>query len=200
MSDFWTRRRAAARAETVEEERAQQARERSAAEAGKTDEELLAELDLPHPDTLDLEADFAAFMREAVPQRLKSMALRRLWRLKPVLANLDGLVDYGEDYTDAATCVPNLATDYQVGKGLRAHVEHLEEIARRALAAEGDAEEVEESPRVAEAVDIDASRSADEVEALDQSGAPDETAPEADLQSDPTRHRMTFRFEDSATT
>ena len=44
------------------------------------------------------------------------MALRRLWKVNPVLANVDGLVEYGEDFTDSATVVENLQTTYQVGK------------------------------------------------------------------------------------
>ncbi len=41
-----------------------------------------------------------------------------LWRSNPTLANLDGLIDYGDDYTNAATVVPNLKTLYRVGKGM----------------------------------------------------------------------------------
>ncbi len=83
----------------------------------KTDEELLAELDLPDPDTLSPGDDFSAFMRTRVPERLRRRALRVLWRSNPVLANLDGMVDYGEDFTDSATVVENLQTVYEVGKG-----------------------------------------------------------------------------------
>ncbi len=89
-----------------------------AEDAGLTDEELLEKLGLPDPDSLKAGDDFAAFMARAVPERLRSRALRRLWLTNPVLANLDQLVDYGEDYTDAATVVENLQTAYRVGKGL----------------------------------------------------------------------------------
>jgi hypothetical protein len=41
-----------------------------------------------------------------------------LWRSDPVLANLDGLIDHGEDYTDAAMVPDTLKTAYQVGKGI----------------------------------------------------------------------------------
>ncbi|MEC9196532.1 MAG: DUF3306 domain-containing protein [Pseudomonadota bacterium] len=129
---FWSRRKAAVRAEEEAEALAVQQRaeaeaaaERAKVEAEKTDEELLAELGLPDPDTLVQGDDFSAFMKNAVPERLRRRALRTLWRSNPVLANLDGLVDHGEDYTNAAT-VPNvLNTTYQVGKGLLAHVEAL---------------------------------------------------------------------------
>ncbi len=90
-----------------------------------SDEEALQRLGLPHPDALQRGDDFKVFLQAAVPQRLKRLALRRLWAVNPLLANLDGLVDYAEDYTDAATVVPGLVTGYRVGKGMVAHVERL---------------------------------------------------------------------------
>ncbi|MGR3502593.1 DUF3306 domain-containing protein [Pseudaestuariivita sp.] len=122
---FWERRKAAVAAEEAAVVAEAKAAELEAIEAEKSDEELLEELGLPDPDTLEDEGDFKAFMGDAVPQRLKTRALRKLWRLNPVLANVDGLVDYGEDFTDAATVVENLQTAYQVGKGMLAHVEEL---------------------------------------------------------------------------
>ena len=74
--------------------------------------------DLPDIETLDETSDFSAFLREGVPEELQRRALRKLWRTDPVLANLDGLVDYGEDFTDAALVVDNLKTAYKVGRGL----------------------------------------------------------------------------------
>jgi len=82
-----------------------------------TDEEILAELDLPDPDTMKDSDDFSAFMQARVPEQLRRRALRVLWRSNPVLANLDGMVDYGEDFTDSATVIENMQTVYEVGKG-----------------------------------------------------------------------------------
>jgi hypothetical protein len=45
--------------------------------------------------------------------------------LNPVLANVDGLVDYGQDFTDNAMVVEGLQTAYQVGKGMLSHLEKL---------------------------------------------------------------------------
>jgi hypothetical protein len=73
--------------------------------------------ELPDVESLSEESDFAAFMREGVPDELRQRALRRLWRLNPVFANLDGLNDYDLDYTDAATVVKNLKSAWQVGRG-----------------------------------------------------------------------------------
>jgi len=83
----------------------------------RPDEEVLAELDLPDPDTLKPGDNFAAFMARTVPARIRNRALRKLWISDPVLANLDELIDYGDDFTDAAMVIENLQTGYQVGKG-----------------------------------------------------------------------------------
>jgi hypothetical protein len=131
---FWSRRRAAVQAEAEAEEKARRRAleaEREAEQARaieeKTDEELLVELNLPDPDSMKPGDDFSAFMKEVVPDRLRRRALRRLWTSDPALANLDMLVEYGEDYTDSATVVANLQTAYQVGKGMMAHVEKMAE-------------------------------------------------------------------------
>ena len=129
--DFWARRRAGVAAE-AEGEEAQELADVAATEeaqlAARTDEESLAELDLPEPEALESPDQVRDFLNSAVPQRLKTRALRRLWRLNPVLANIDGLVDYGEDYTDAAMIIENMQTVYQVGKGmLTAFVEEEDE-------------------------------------------------------------------------
>ena len=141
-ADFWSRRRAAVQAEAEAEaaalraaEEAQAAAERARAEAEKTDEDLLEELGLPDPDTLQPGDDFSAFMQKAVPERLRRRALRRLWTSNPVLANLDGLTEYSEDFTDAATVLPDLRTAYEVGRGMYEHVRTL-----AAQALEEDAE------------------------------------------------------------
>ncbi len=142
--DLWSRRKAAVLAE---EQAAQQAIEAEAAEAElaeleqQDDAEILASLDLPDPDTLKLGDDVRGFMSRAVPDRLRRRALRSLWRLNPVLANIDGLVDYGEDFTDAACVIENMQTTYQVGKGMLAHVEEMERQAAEAAAQEAATQE-----------------------------------------------------------
>ena len=83
-------------------------------EAGR--EKLIAAL--PDIDTLEESSDFTVFLQSGVPEALRRRALRKLWRLNPVFANLDGLNDYDEDFTDAATVIEGLKTLYQVGKGM----------------------------------------------------------------------------------
>lgn len=75
--------------------------------------------DLPRPEELTEESDLSGFFSPEVSEAVRNLALRRLWRLNPVFANVDGLVDYGEDFTDAATVVANMKSAYQVGKGYR---------------------------------------------------------------------------------
>ncbi|GGH30927.1 Protein of unknown function [Cribrihabitans marinus] len=143
-SDFWSRRRASVAAEQEAEHAAlaaEQAEAERAALADRSDAEILEELDLPDPDSLQPGDDVSGFMARAVPDRLRRRALRRLWRLNPVLANVDGLVDYGGDYTDAACMIENLQTAYQVGRGMLAHAETL---ARQEEAAEVAAAEPED--------------------------------------------------------
>lgn len=137
--DFWSSRRAKVQAEEAAQaaddaalaSQAQtDARESDAAE--KTDEDLLAELDLPDPDSLVMGDDLTAFMRKEVPERLRRRALRRFWRTNPVLACLDGLNDYDGDFTNAATDAPGVATAYRVGKGMLHHIETLAREAEQA--------------------------------------------------------------------
>ncbi|WP_171121154.1 MULTISPECIES: DUF3306 domain-containing protein [unclassified Ruegeria] len=188
--DFWSRRKAAVQAEVdaellTAEEQAISAQKAELEE--KTDAEILAEFNLPDPDQLQAGDDVSGFMAKAVPDRLRRRALRRLWRLNPVLANVDGLVDYGEDYTDAACVIENLQTAYQVGKGMLAHVEAL---AAQAEADEAEADESEaEEPQIeleeTDTPDAEPVLMAAEIE-LDE---PDE------VELAPAPRRMKFEFE-----
>ena len=140
--DRWSRRRAAVQAEAEAEARSQEqavVAERQAELAEKTDAEILAELDLPDPETLQPGDDFSGFMQAAVPERLRKLALRRLWRSNPVLANVDNLVDYGEDFTKEGALGVAVKTAYQVGKGMLKHVEEMELQAAREDVQQDDA-------------------------------------------------------------
>ena len=115
----WSERKLKARAEPDQEPVVEEAPDAGLPEPGepKSEAEVLEELGLPDPDTLVKGDDFSAFMKNAVPSALRNRALRRLWLTDPVLANLDGLNDYEQDFTAAATVVPNLKTAYRVGLG-----------------------------------------------------------------------------------
>lgn len=68
-------------------------------------------------ESLDYDSDYTQFMQKDVPDAVRRRALRALWQSDPILANLDGLNDYDEDFTDAALAVDVLKTAYQVGRG-----------------------------------------------------------------------------------
>ncbi|PTB95899.1 DUF3306 domain-containing protein, partial [Marinobacter sp. Z-F4-2] len=65
--------------------------------------ELLEKYGLPDPENIQLGTDITGFMRKEIPEFLRRKALRGLWKSNPVLAVLDGLNDYDEDYTLAST-------------------------------------------------------------------------------------------------
>ena len=73
--------------------------------------------DLPALDTLNADSDFTKFLRTDVPPILKKAALRKLWTSDPVLANVDGLNDYDEDFAKMGLGKA-VKTAYQVGKGM----------------------------------------------------------------------------------
>ncbi len=54
--------------------------------------------DLPDVEDLDADSDFTPFMQAGVPESIQRLALRKLWQSNPILANLDGLNDYDEDF------------------------------------------------------------------------------------------------------
>ena len=154
--DFWSRRKQAVDAEAKNElEKQLAAEEDKATEAieVQTDEKILEELGLQDPDTLQAGDDFSAFMAKAVPTRLRNRALRKLWLSNPALANLDALLDYGEDFTTNADAVEVIQTSYQVGKGLLAHVQEME----RQEEVKLQAQTVEEAPQVEEDIEEQAS-------------------------------------------
>ena len=82
-----------------------------------TDDELLAKYELEDPETIEDEAKLDAFLEGKFPDRIRQMALRRMWRLNPMFRFADEMVEYGENYTDAATVIDGMTTAYQVGKG-----------------------------------------------------------------------------------
>jgi len=205
-TDFWSARRARVAEEEealreVESEKAQA--QLNEAQEEKSDEEILLEHNLPDPDNLTADDNVAGFMAKSVPERLRRRALRRFWRLNPILANVDGLVDYGENYTDAATVVENLMSTYQVGKGMLAHVEYLAELAKKKEdEAELELAEAEES--LEEETPNDMSLTASEDEISDQVCHEDqfitpEAVKEDNIGEAPLKpRRMRFRFASNA--
>ncbi len=74
--------------------------------------------DLPPLDSLTRDSDFRPFMRPGVPEALRNQALRKLWKSDPVYANLDGLLEYGEDFAEPFRLAGAVATVYRVLEGM----------------------------------------------------------------------------------
>ena len=125
----WSRRKRDAGGISEEAEPAPSlAEEAPPVEVPEEDEaKLLARLGLKHPDEMGPGDDFAAFLKAAVPQHLKTLALRRLWRSNPTLACLDGLNDYDGDFTGTGVPAGGLKTSYQVGRGLLRQIAEVAE-------------------------------------------------------------------------
>ncbi len=99
--------------ETLDTDGGHEGKESPEGEAG--DPEVVARL--PDIDGMDDSSDFSVFLQAGVPEALRRRALRKLWGVNPVLANLDGLNDYDEDYTQLNVWGRGMKTLYRVGKG-----------------------------------------------------------------------------------
>ncbi len=178
---FWDRRRAGVKAEAqalaVEPVEVME-------EAPQTDAEVLEVLEalgLPDPDSMGAGDDFTAFMVKAVPQHLRNRALRKLWRSNPVLACVDGLNDYDDDYLTGSTGNGPIKTAYQVGKGMLYHVERMARLKEMA-------EEVPEEVPMAVEEEV--------VAAVEPEPVPDAAPEETNDEMSPAPRRMVFTFEE----
>ncbi len=193
MSDFWSRRRQSVEAEEQAEAEAAAAREDEATQAELADlddSEILERLGLPDPDSIGPGDDVAAFMAKAVPRHIRNRALRKLWVSNPVLANLDGLADYNEDFTGNGLNGKVLKTTYEVGKGLAAHVKKMAE----AEEAQKDQEKHYEIRDVSDqsSGEKNVAESLGNVESL--VGIPSDS--DLDGEEEPVRPRIRFSFEE----
>ncbi len=139
------------------------------------DPEVVAQL--PDLDSLDDTTDFTVFLKEGVPDVIRRTALRKLWRVNPVLANLDGLNDYDEDYTVSEALVKGLKTVYEAGKG------YLDE--DETAAPEGEAAEAETATQEGEAAEAEAGEVPAATEASQDRERDSERVAEADRPAQP---------------
>lgn len=86
----------------------------------QSDTEMLEKWKLPDPTDVHDEDKLDDFFKEGIPDRLKQLAMRRLWKINPFFGRVDEMVEYGEDYTDAATVIEGMKSAYEVGKGYTA--------------------------------------------------------------------------------
>jgi hypothetical protein len=133
-------------------------------EVDAVDKPVLTDADMPDIASLNEDSDFSGFMSAGVSDKLRNLALRKLFKA-PVFNIRDGLDEYDEDYTyfeklgDIVTC------------DMKHQIEMQEQKLREAQAAEAEAAEQEE---IAEIED-------DDMEAIESS----EDEAEAELHEQP---------------
>jgi hypothetical protein len=163
--------------------------------------DVLEKYGLPDPDAIELGTDITGFMRKEIPELLRRRALRSLWKSNPVLAVLDGLNDYDEDFTSAASATGAVKTLYKVGQGL---IDRTKKAGEQADKERGDSitEHTEQAetavtmapPEPAEA--IEESESDFEEVASDTAGHTQPVVTKTGEESTP-RYRPRMRFGDS---
>lgn len=118
-------------------------------------------------ESLTYESDYNLFLKPGVPADLRGRALRKLWRSNPLLANLDGLNDYDEDFTTPRGAAQTaIKTAWRVGQGF------LEETEVQRPGAKTEAAAPETEPAETEPADSQA-----RPEASTSLRAPDDSAP-----------------------
>ena len=107
-------------------------------------------------ESLNYASDYTQFMKKGVPEVVRRRALSMLWQSNPVLANIDGLNDYDEDFTDAALVLKTFSSNYKVGSGYLTEEERLASYSEEARTVGSDAPKDEaEQPDVADADEMD---------------------------------------------
>jgi len=157
LSRWSTRKAQIARGEDVAEENVDNDAEalavghdgasESEEEAALSDAELLEKYELPDPQEVEEEAGLERFFDGKTPERLRQLALRRLWRINPFFGVVDEMVEYGEDYTDAATVIEGMQTAYQAGKGYLKKTLSPEEQAEKQAEEQAEEQADAESPQ-----------------------------------------------------
>lgn len=134
--------------ETIEAQQVEAARveaEITEAEANR----LAAEaIDL---ETLTFESDFKVFLKRGVPEALRRTALRKFFNSNPLLANLDGLNDYDEDYNNPAHKV--YKSSWDVARGFLTKAEELAQKATGRISTAHEEKTATEGPSTDEVVD-----------------------------------------------
>ena len=132
----------------------------------EVDHEKFANLDY---DALDYNSDYTQFMAKNVPDFVKRRALRALWNSDPVLANLDGLNDYDEDFTIVEPIAKGIASAWNMGRGYMT------------------AEEEEAQKEIGQKIEVAADDNADSDPVDDNEITDEETDDQSDAEPDDTQ-------------
>lgn len=141
--------------EKNEDRERQQGNEISASEKEAEEKEMAENREVAEAidlETLNYDSDFGPFMKKGVPEVLKNLAMRKLWTSNPILANVDGLNDYDENFADPALNV--FKSNWKVGRGFLTEEDDEKERLRK-LALQEDQNPKEESASESEEADIE---------------------------------------------
>ena len=121
----WSRRKAAARGDAIDNARLTATSDDSISEPPKAPVnepvETLTDADMPPLESLDEHSDYSAFLSPGVSEKLRKLALRKLFHLD-VYNFSDGLDDYAEDYTKFAPLGNILTSDMRLAQERAAKV------------------------------------------------------------------------------
>jgi hypothetical protein len=190
----WSRRKAEARSPGTAPGDTAEPVPASLEPAAESEKAVPAPIDpneLPDIDSLEPSSDFTVFMRPGVPEHLRTLALRKLWRSDPIFSTLDGLVEYGEDYSIATWPKGAIKTAYQIGRGFVNELEKLEAAGAQPAAPEEPAPEpAPESVSAAASADPGSPTEAPAKPAAHGSWASDQARPASPAAADtPVRRR-----------
>ncbi|MEM8794396.1 MAG: DUF3306 domain-containing protein [Pseudomonadota bacterium] len=131
-------------------------------------------------DSLDYTSDYSAFFKDGVPTMLRQKALKVLWRSNPILANVDGLCDYDENFGDPSLILTKFESAYKIGKGYLTD-EDDEATEDEVVASDDESEPIETSDATARSPETSVSNTEDQVD----DEAPDPTTVAANEQNAP---------------
>lgn len=163
-------------ADAVEIDEAQLEAERSEAELNR----LAAEsVDL---EKVEYGFDFSIFMKRGVPDLLRKKALQKFFNSNPVLANLDGLNDYDEDYNNPLHMV--YKSSWDVKRGFLTEAEKLlQQTTGRLTRDEPPADEAVEHQSDAEELDEEHVQIGEKTEAEDAASSVEDVEPAAEAET-----------------
>jgi len=113
MLSRWSRRKRQSAEQTEQEDlqvEQQVALQEAQAEVEVVEEPVLTDEDMPPIESLHADSDFTPFMSSGVSDRLRNLALKRLFHV-PVFNLRDGLDEYDEDYTTFETLGSLITSD-----------------------------------------------------------------------------------------
>ena len=176
----WSRRKLQSSEETAEEDRQLEVNDDKPvtdefALVEEAEQPVLTDADMPPIESLNEDSDFSMFMSSGVSDKLRNLALRKMFHV-PAFNIRDGLDEYDEDFTtfealgDIVTCDMKHQIEMQEKK-------KAEKEAEQAALAEADAEEIELDSED-DVEDIDDARLDDASALEDQTDQADEVVSE----------------------